>query len=333
MSASQKHILVVGCGSIGQRHARCFLKTARAQVAVCDTNSTMLKKARQEYDVASFESLQQAFAAQQFDGVVICTPAHTHIEIAMAALRRASALLIEKPLSVASKGIDELKLEMAKSNAFVRVAYVYHFMTALREARQILQSGAFGKPLQVSVVAGQNFASLRPSYREIYYAHHETGGGAIQDALTHLFNAVEWLIGPSTKIFCEAAHQSLEGVTVEDTVCVTAKNGTAIVSYSLNQFQWPNETAIQIHCERGSVKIEIHNQRWAIFSHASRNWEYHPAPVAQPDDAFVAQANAFLDGLEGKPNLLCTLDEAIQTLKCNVAALQSTRTGIAVPIV
>ncbi|MBA4146791.1 MAG: hypothetical protein H0X66_01660 [Verrucomicrobia bacterium] len=87
---------------------------------------------------------------------------------------------------------------------------------------------------------------LRPAYRDVYYNNHETGGGLIQDALTHLVNAVEWIVGPTGKGFCAARHQALEGVEVEDTACVTAQNGDTLVSYSLNQFQLPNETAIQI---------------------------------------------------------------------------------------
>jgi len=39
-----------------------------------------------------------------------------------------------------------------------------------------------------------------------------------------------------------------------------------------------------------------------------------------------------LDGLDGKPNVLCTLDEAVQTLKVNLAALESARIGQTVNI-
>jgi hypothetical protein len=41
--------------------------------------------------------------------------------------------------------------------------------------------------------------------------------------------------------FCDAAPQVLDGVTVKDTVSA-AQNGTALVSYALDQFQAPNET-------------------------------------------------------------------------------------------
>ena len=308
------------------------MKTGRAQLTACDTNPALLQKIQQEYQIPGFASLPAALASQTFDGVIICTPAHTHVGIALTALRAGSGLLIEKPLSVNFGQIDVLKREMVGTGKFVGVAYVYHFMPAVQAARYFLRTAALGRPLQVSVIAGQHFPTFRPAYRDIYYNRHETGGGAIQDALTHLVNVVEWLVGPTTKVFCEAAHQSLEGVTVEDTVSVTARNANAVVSYSLNQFQAPNETTIQIHCENGSLKIEIHEQRWAVFPRGASEWDYRPTPVNHRDDLFLAQANAFLDGIDGKPNQLSTLDEAARTLKFNIAALESARTGELVSI-
>lgn len=327
-----KKILVVGCGSIGERHLRCFLKTGRAEVSACDTNPALLQKMKSEYGVPTFADLKAALAEESFDGAVICTPAHTHIPIAIMALKANAALLIEKPLAVKLDGIGDLKSELDKAKKFVGVAYVYHFMPAVQAAREFLLKGSLGKLLQVSVVSGQHFPTYRPAYREIYYNKHETGGGAIQDALTHLVNALEWMVGPTTKVYCEAAHQHLDGVTVEDTVCVTAWNGSIPVNYSLNQFQAPNETTIHINCEGGSLKVEVHEQRWAAFVRGSEKWEYHSTPIGHRDDLFIAQAGAFLDGIEGKPNPLCTIDEAVQTLKFNVAALDSARTGQAVQI-
>jgi hypothetical protein len=47
---------------------------------------------------------------------------------------------------------------------------------------------------------------------------------------------------------------------------------------------------------------------------------------------FIAQANAFLDGIEGKNTPLCTFEEAVQTLKFNQAALRSADTQLPVII-
>lgn len=324
-------ILVVGCGSIGERHVRCFQHTGRAQVAACDAHAPRLQQIASQYGVAAFADLETALAAKRYSGIVICTPAHTHLDLALAALRHGAGVLLEKPLSIGLEKVEVVGSEIARLGQFVGVAYVFHSMPWVLGARTMLQSGALGRPLHVSVVAGQHFPTYRPAYREIYYARHETGGGAIQDALTHVVNAVEWLIGSTTRVYCDAAHQALEGVTVEDTVNVAARNGSVPVSYAYNQFQAPDEMRIQIHCEHGTVRIEGHQQRWSAFRRGGA-WEHHQAEPLERDALFIAQAHAFLDGLQGKATDLCTFDEAVQTLKFSLAALESARTGRVVEI-
>ena len=325
-------LLVIGCGSIGERHLRCFQRTGRAQMFACETNAALLEKITQQYQVTGFPNAAAALNAERFDGVVVCVPANLHISIALQCYRQGAALLIEKPLSTALGEVEELRQEIARRKQFVRVAFVYHFQPGLKAMREVLRKGTLGRALQAAAVVGQHFPTFRPAYRQIYYTRHETGGGAIQDMMPHLVNAVEWLVGPSTRVYCEAGHQALEGVTVEDTVCAAARNGDVLTTYALNQFQAPNEATFLVHCERGSLKAELHEQRWGMFLHGAAGWEYHPAPVNERDDLFVTQANAFLDGMAGTETDLATLDEAEQTLKFNLGALESWRTGKPVTI-
>ena len=332
MGGMKPKILVIGCGSIGERHLRCFQRTGRAEVFACEMNPGLLQKVIQQYQVTGFPDVGAALNAERFDGIVICVPANLHIRIALQCYRQGAALLIEKPLSTWLAEVEELRQEIAQRKQFVRVAFVYHFQPGIKAMREVLRQGTLGRPLQAGAVVGQHFPTFRPAYRQIYYTRHETGGGAIQDMMPHLVNAMEWLVGPSTRVYCEAGHQALEGVTVEDTVSAAGRNGDVLTTYTLNQFQAPNEATFSVHCERGSLKAELHEQRWGMFQHGAAAWEYHPAFVKERDDLFVVQANAFLDGMAGAETDLATLDEAEQTLKFSLGALESWRTGKPVEI-
>ena len=325
-------MLIIGCGSIGERHLRCFQKTGRCSVSACDSNAALLAGMKERYAAPVFGSLDAALAEPRFDSAVICTPAPLHLPMALKLLEAGLSVFIEKPLAIDAALVPGVRAAMVQKNRFVAVAYVYHLMPWVAGAREFLGRGEFGKVLHASVTAGQHFPTFRPAYRDIYYARHEQGGGAVQDALTHLVNAVEWLVGPCTRVFCDAAHQALEGVTVEDTVNVSARHGDALVSYAMNQFQAPNETTILVNCERGSLKIEVHSQRWGMLRHGEKDWSWRQTPPAERDELFIAQANAFLDGIEGKPTPLCTFEEAVQTLKFNQAALRSAKTGQVIAI-
>lgn len=327
-----RSVLVVGCGSIGERHLRCFQQTGRVEVAGCDANAALLQRMAGEYGVPVFDRLETALAARRFEAVVIATPAHTHVDLALEALRNGAAVLIEKPLSTGLARVAELKDAAARSGGLVAVAYVYHLMPWILGPRDLLRGGELGRPLHATVVTGQHFPTFRPAYREIYYAQHDSGGGAIQDALTHVANAVEWILGPTTRVYCDASHQALEGVAVEDTVNVAARNGEVLVNYALNQFQAPNEMTLAVHCERGSVRATGHEQRWSVFRRGATSWVHHQSAPLERDELFIAQANAFLDGMEGGGSPLATLAEAEQTLKFNLAALESARGGHPVAI-
>jgi predicted dehydrogenase len=325
-------ILILGCGSIGERHLRCFLHTGRCTVAACDSNPTLLTAMQKGYGVTVFHSLDEALEKSRFDAVVICTPAHLHLPMALKVLLLGLHVFIEKPLAIDVALVPATRQAIEQSSAHVAVAYVYHLMPWLSGAREYLLRGDLGKVLQVSSTSGQHFPTYRPAYRDIYYARHDLGGGAVQDALTHIVNAVEWLIGPCTRVFCDAAHQALEGVTVEDTVNVTARHGEVLASYAMTQFQAPNENTLLINCERGSVKIEIHERRWGFMPLGASTWTWHVTPPLERDELFTAQANAFMDGMEGLPSPLATFEEAVQTLKFNAAALQSATTQLPITL-
>lgn len=329
----QPKILIIGCGSIGERHLRCFQRTGRAEPVACEPRAEVLHRIKTTYNVTGFATLAEAWTGGRYDAVVICAPAQTHIAMTVDCLARGLNVLIEKPLSISLDGVAGLQEAIAESGSFVRVGYTWHFHPGVKALRACLKRGELGRPLQAVVTSGQHFPTFRPAYREIYYTRHESGGGAIQDSMTHNVNTVEWLVGPTTRVFCEAAHQALEGVTVEDTVNAVARNGDVLVSYSHNQFQPPNETTFLVHCENGSLKFESHEHRWAKWPRGAEGWQYFPATLKERDDMFVAQANDFLDGmLNGTPGDMCTIEEAAQTLKFNLAALESWRTGKAVEI-
>lgn len=321
--SSKLKVLVVGVGSIGERHTRCFQQTGRADVSICEINDGLRTQIAERYGLSdAFGSWDESLASD-FDAAVICTPAHLHILMAIDVARLNRHLLIEKPLSTNLDRVDELKQVVDTSSIAVMVAYVTRVHPALTAMKAALDSGKFGKPVQLVGCSGQHFPTYRPAYRDIYYRNRATGGGAIQDALTHLINAAEWLVGPIDRLAADCSHQVLEGVDVEDTVNVIARHANVLASYSMNQHQAPNESSLTVVCERGTARFESHAQRWRWQIDPSDRWHDEPCEPLERDDLFIAQANRFLDAAFGKAAPSCTLDEATQTLRTNQAILRA----------
>ncbi len=65
-----KRILVIGGGSIGERHLRCFLRTGRAEVALCDVNEDLRTEIARRYNVLkTYASLNDALETTFDTGV------------------------------------------------------------------------------------------------------------------------------------------------------------------------------------------------------------------------------------------------------------------------
>ena len=324
-------ILIIGCGSIGERHLRCFQSTGRAEVTACDASPALLQTMAQTYRVPTIPDWEQALAHGKFDACVICTPAHLHVPMAIRILQKGWHVLIEKPLSISPEGVDSLIRARDTAGTKAAVAYVLHGYPILQQARDFLLSGELGPIRHITTTSGQYFPGGRPAhavhYSKTYYRDRRMGGGAIQDALTHTANWIESVVGPTDSVLCDCGHQVLPEVTVEDTVNLSARHGDVMVNYTLNQFQAPNESTLQFNTAKGSVKIEFHQSRWGVMRLGEKDWTWHVIPPVDRDFHFVTQANRFLDLIEGKPAAMCTVEAAAQTLRFNLAALASAEAG------
>lgn len=320
-------VLIIGVGSIGERHLRCFGATGRAQLSLCEIHPALRQTIAERYSVTDvFDNLESALATGP-EIVLVATPAHLHIPMAQAAADLEAHLLIEKPLSTTQKGIDELIQTVKARGLTAGIAYVYRSHPGLTAMRVAIQNGRFGEPVEVIATCGQHFPTYRPAYREIYYKDHATGGGAVQDGLTHIINAAEWLIGPVDRLVADIDHQMLEGVTVEDTTHVLTRHGKVMGSFSMNQHQAPNENTITVVCSQGTVRFESHLNRWRWMLKPGDDWTDEEWPTLERDTLFIRQANDFLDAVENQTEPLCDINTARQTLRVNLAILSSARNG------
>jgi predicted dehydrogenase len=320
------HVLVIGTGSIGERHTRCFLETGRCEVSICEINAELRSEVASRYAVsAAHADLDAALSDQpdRPDTAVICTPAHLHVDIATRLLEAGIAVLCEKPLSASLAGVERLGELSSARDARFSMAYPLRAHPLWIEVCQRVRSGALGRPLEVVVVSGQHFPHYRPAYREIYYTDRATGGGVIQDGLTHVVNCVEWMIGPMTRVAADCDHLALPGVDIEDSVHVIARHGEVMVNYSMNQHQAPNEGQMMVICERGTIRVQADLMRWQEVTEPETPWTVHQLDPLERDDIFVRQAHRFLDYVAGETEPLCGFDEGLQTLRCNLAIMQA----------
>jgi len=322
-----KRILIVGTGSIGERHVRCFSSLPGVKVSICELDSQLLAEVAAKYGVEHAFGDWNAVPLDGFYAVVLCTPAHLHVAMIRRALEHSCHVLCEKPLAVDLEGIPELIEFAEQSDRVTAVAYVWRANSAIQAIKQIVDSGILGEIRQVTAFWGQEFSRYRPAYHKVYYKDHKTGGGALQDAVTHNINFIEWFMGPCKAVFCAADHLVLPNVKVEDTVSLTFtfKNSPAIGTLALNQFQKPDQGSLELIGTKTNARFDYVKWSVEVFDPKTRTWGGKCYPVIDRDEMFITQANMFLEGAEAGIPQPCQLSDAFATLKTIKSAFRSWR--------
>lgn len=322
--------LVVGGGSIGERHLRTFLRTGEVEASVCEPRAEKLEQLKAAYPVA--HALQKFDEARlgDFDAVVICTPPNLHIPMARAAAEAGCHVLVEKPLSHNLDGIDDLIRVVREKGLAGGVAFVLRHTPVFVRMKEILDSGAIGRPRLATVKSGQQFSKYRPDYRNTYFAKRAMGGGSILDAVSHLLNFLEWCLGREREVCCVYDHLSEMETETEDCAFVTLRFERDVIAHiHQNLFEKDYHLYADFVGSEGTLRLGGGLKQGAAqpeigLCHSEETgWQIEQIPPYERDDTFVRQAQNFLRAIRGEERIATSLEEGKRTLDVCLKARES----------
>lgn len=186
---------VIGCGSIGRRHAENLLSLEAGPVTICDPDPGALEPLRGRTGVKTTECLEEALQARP-DAVLICTPTHLHLQAAMKALEAGAHLFIEKPISHSLAGTDQLLEKAEEKKRLVAVGCNMRFHPGVQILKAQLEALRPAPPLLFRAHFSHYLGNWRPGqdYRATYSAKASEGGGIILEGI-HELDYLGWLSG------------------------------------------------------------------------------------------------------------------------------------------
>ncbi len=210
-------ILIVGCGSIGERHTRVLQGLEVEEIILCDSNTDNLAYVAKKYDIEETYTDYNEALKKDINSVVICTPNNLHVPIGLKACEKNCHIFIEKPLSHNLNNVDRL-IELAEEKKLVlMVGYCLRFHPALSFIKKIINEGKIGKILSFRLDSGGYLPDWRPgtNYLRNYAVSPSLGGGVILD-LSHEIDSIQWLGGRVTEVFCYSDTLSNLEIKTED---------------------------------------------------------------------------------------------------------------------
>jgi len=235
--------LVVGYGSIGQRHAR-LLDQLGCDVAIVSNRNVS--------HPTVFHDLRAALEKWKPGYVVLANKTHEHhgALLTLAQCGFEGRVLVEKPLF---EGIREVPQNRF---ACLAVAYNLRFHPLIIRLRDFL---ADQRPLSAFAYVGQYLPQWRPStdYRHSYSSRRAEGGGVLRD-LSHELDYMNWLFGGWVKLTALGGHLSHLEIDSDDFYSLLLEmRRCPIVSIHVNYLDRVVRREVLVHTDQHSIKVDF----------------------------------------------------------------------------
>lgn len=325
-------ILVLGCGSIGSRHAR-NLAALRArgldvQPAVADVNAELAARVAAETGLDAFPGLDAALAWKP-EGVIAAVPNHLHIPLAAKAVEAGAHVLVEKPLSHSREGVPAFLDRAEALGRHVFVVCNLRFHPAIKTLRDNLPR--IGRPLFSRAHFGNSLLNMRPGteYRGLYCSNRSMGGGVILDAI-HEVDYLLWFLGPAAEVRARAGKLSDLDIDVEDCASLNIRHASgAMTEIHMDYLRPFKRRGCEIVGDRGMLLWQSEGKTPEVctvryFPLGGADWEtlLHTDSLDH-NQPYVELMENFLRAVRGEETPLLTGRDGYADLDATLAALES----------
>jgi len=271
--------VVIGYGSIGQRHTRLLDELG--------TSAAVVSRRAIDHRPA-FKTIAEALVAHQPGLVVVATETGTHHATltALAELGFHGKVLVEKPLFAHACPLP--------ANAFsdLRVAYNLRCHPLVGALRARLDGS---RPRLIQAAVGQYLPDWRAGrdWRQGYSAQpNAQGGGALRD-LSHELDLLLWLCGPWRRVAALGGRSGLLPIASDDhwSILMAFESG-AEVSLQLDYLSRPGRRFLAVEYDGGSAIADFMADTLSVNGTVERI-------DAPRDESYRRQLHAMLSGETG----------------------------------
>jgi predicted dehydrogenase len=319
---------------MGRMHFGCWSQLPEAQVAaVCDANPDIMSSftktlgnipglpdAINPATVTLYNSLDQMIRTEQLDAVSVTLPTHLHADISCQLLREGLHVLCEKPMALNTAQCDQMIAAAAQVGKKLMIGQCIRFWPAYAAARDIIQSGQYGK---VYSARFERFTS-RPSWSSGNWLMdgHKSGGMPL-DLHIHDADYIQSLFGMPVAVSSRALHEPIDHIETRyhyDSCMLVSAAASWLASGSFG-FRMNFEVLLE------QATIGYDSSRDPAFVVYPNDGQPFTPPLSQRDGYWheIDYFSKWIQGTIDKERI--TLDDAKQSVRLIEAEIQSCRNG------
>jgi myo-inositol 2-dehydrogenase/D-chiro-inositol 1-dehydrogenase len=177
-----------GAGFIGQVHGANIAACPRTKLQyVYDVNVEAANKLAGRFGATVAGSVEEVFAADDVDAVLIASSTNTHADLLSAAIKARKPVYCEKPIDMNLERVKAVVQEAHDNPVPIMIGFSRRFDPNHRALRQAVQAGEVGV-IEMIQMACRSSAPPPLAYIKV-------SGGQFRDQTIHMFDLLCWIAG------------------------------------------------------------------------------------------------------------------------------------------
>lgn len=321
---------VIGLGFMGSRWARAFAEHDGARLAVVsDLREDLGKDMADRYGAQFVHDPVEAAAYPNVAAVAVCTPEHTHVDAAVAAIAAGHPVMVEKPLAHTVTAAESVRDQAARQGVPVLVGHVLRFEPRYAAIHSAVESGEIGavqavRSERIGLISDQRILQGRTSI-PLYYGVHE-------------LDLCRWYAGDVTTVWATSSTGVVEaaGYPVADLYSVglrfaSGAHGTSMLGWSLPETTPGYGVAgFTVIGERGVAQVSQGDVGLRV---ASLGGTRHPDVCYAPEvdgrlfGALAIEVDHFVRVAAGATEPRCTGADGVEAVRLALAVERAAQQG------
>ena len=327
-------VALIGAGNMGRVHAQQWSAVSGAElvaVEACTREESGSLAKRYDCAAFAFDEFDDLILQTSPDIVDICVPTPSHRQYVERAAAAGKAVFCEKPLARTLADCDAIVAAVERSGVPFMAGHVVRFFPEYARAKQLVDSGAVGKPAAIRVARMAAMPVL--DSEDNWYRDPDRSGGVVLDMIIHDFDWLRFAFGPVTRVYARGLYGTPKYRGVMDYALATLRFESGAVAHVTGSWAHPGgfRTTIEIAGDGGLIEHDSNTS--APLTVALKAGEGRVG-VAVPESPTNAQENpyfrelqAFVDALKAGVTPPVTVYDAYEAAKIALAVLESIETA------
>ncbi|MBT5400322.1 Gfo/Idh/MocA family oxidoreductase [bacterium] len=313
------NILIIGFGSIGQRHLQNLHKNYP------DNNFYVLKKSKHNNVLVdckivakdankfyhSVEFIDDIETVDKFDIAFICNNTNEHMSYALSLAKKGTHIFVEKPLSHNVNGFKELEATVKDKSIIFMVGYQTKFSPVYLKIKELIKNEKISFVNSRWLTYLPNFHPYE-DYKNRYAAKKSLGGG-VALTLIHEMDMLNSLLGDLKFVNSVSGNYSSIDIEADDYLSANFKSNNVAVNLNLSFAQIKDERVITINTSNKTIMADFTNNTIKVFTLGEKEKNYNFK--LERNELFESEVRYFFKSIKDKKNTINTIEDSLATIK------------------